>query len=212
MSPPDCSRVRGRCRWPRRGPASEWHPAQALLYWQLAVERGSIHRDEILGTAITETGRFPAAQSAWGHYVEAHPQLLLAYAQIVPPQYGSYYYGRWWKLRANAPDLSTLELRDFYVLAPRWGNKEDFEEWSKRHAADGVRDYRQWAALWHAWGEDDRAWKLLSIKLVEPSFPVVPSTVPREVLETTWRTRPENVVNAQQLALVRQRAGEQAGE
>ncbi len=42
-------------------------------------------------------------------------------------------------------------------------------------------------------------------------FPVAPPTVRRGVLETTWRTTPENVVNAQQLALVRQRAGEQAG-
>ncbi|MEP6670966.1 MAG: O-antigen ligase family protein [Chthoniobacter sp.] len=185
-------------------------PVQALAYWQLAVERGDIHRDEILRTAVTETGRFPAAQSSWGHYVEAHPQLLLAYAQIVPEQLGAYYYGRWWKLRSNAPDLSAAELRSFYQLAPRWGNKEDFDDWAKHHVAEGVRDNRQWAALWHHWGEDDRAWHLLSIKVVEPSFPAVPSTVPRAVLETTWRTHPENVVNAQQLALLRQRDGDQA--
>jgi len=132
------------------------------------------------------------------------------YAQIVPEQFGAYYYGRWWKLRANAPDLSATELQSFYILAARWGNKEDFEDWSKRHAAEGVRDYRQWAALWHTWGEDDRAWKLLSIKVGEPSFPNMSTTIPREVLENAYRLKPENVVNAQQLAMVLRHDGKQA--
>ena len=184
-------------------------PMQAVTYWQQAVEKGGIHRDDVLAMAVQETARFPAAQSAWGRYVEAHPQLLLAYARLVPEAYGPYYYGRWWKLRSGAPDLTPAELRNFYVLAARWGNREDFEEWAKHHAADGVRDYRQWAALLHGWGEDDRAWQMMSLKVMEPSFPAAPPTVPRAVLENVWRTTPENVVNAQQLALVRQRAGEQ---
>jgi hypothetical protein len=101
-------------------------------------------------------------------------------------------------------------LQNFYILARRWEKREDFEEWAKHHAADGVRDFRQWASLLHGWGEDDRAWQLMSIKVAEPSFPIAPPNVPRGVLETTWRRTPENAVNAQQLALVRQRAGEQA--
>jgi hypothetical protein len=185
-------------------------PVQALGYWQQAIERGGIHRDEILATAVRETARYPVAQTSWGHYVEAHPHLLLAYAQIVPEAFASYYYGRWWKLRSDAPDLSTSELHSFYVLAARWGNREDFQEWTKRHGAYGVRDYREWASLLHNWGEDDRAWQILSIKISEPSYPAAPPTVPRDGLEATWRTRPENVVNAQQLALARQRDGEQA--
>jgi hypothetical protein len=72
-----------------------------------------------------------------------------------------------------------------------------------------VRDYLQWAALYHTWGQDDRAWQILATKVGEPAFPAAVSTVPRDMLESTWRMRPENVVNAQQLALVRQRAGEQ---
>jgi hypothetical protein len=186
-------------------------PAQALVYWQQAIERGGIHRQELLGTALQETGGSPAAQSAWGHYAEAHPQLLLAYAQLVPETLAPYYYGRWWKLRANAPDLTEEELRDFYLLAPRWGNREDFQAWSRRHAACGIRDYRQWAALLHGWGADDEAWQILSVKSSDPPYPGAPPNVPREVLESTWRTRPENVVNAQQLAQVRQQAGDQAG-
>jgi O-antigen ligase len=183
-------------------------PLLALGYWQEAVQRGGIHRDEILRTAVQETMRFPAAQAAWGRYVEAHPELLLAYAQGLPETMGRYYFGRWWKLRSSSADLTPSELRDFYKLAARWGNREDFEEWAHSHSALGVRDYRQWAALLHAWGEDDRAWQLLSIKLAEPSFPNVTLTTPRDRMERTWVKLPENVLNAQQLALARLRDGE----
>lgn len=185
-------------------------PGLAPGYWQLAIERGGIHREEILGMAVQETSRSPAAQSAWGRYVEAHPRLLLAYAQVVPETLGPYYYGRWWKLRANADDLTDTELKAFYGLAARWGNREDFDDWVRKHAAIGARDYRQWAGLYHAWGDDEHAWHLLSIKVGEPAFPPGQPTVPRMLLESTWRTRPENVVNAQQLAQVRLHAGEQA--
>jgi hypothetical protein len=185
-------------------------PMQAVTYWQQAVERGGIHRDELLNSAVQESARFAAAQSAWGRYVEAHPSLLLAYAQLVPTERGPYYYNRWWKLRADAPDITPAELAKLYVLAPRWGHREDFEDWMKRHPSWGVRDYREWAALLHYWREDDRAWRILSIKTPEPSYPAAPLNVPRVTLESTWRMKPEDVVNAQQLALMRQRAGEQA--
>ena len=183
-------------------------PGLALGYWQMAIERGGIHRDEILHAAVEETARFPAAQAAWGRYVEDHPELLLAYAQDVPEPMGRYYYGRWWKLRAPSADLTPAERHAFYLLAPRWGNLEDFEGWAKHHSALGVSDYREWAACLHAWGEDDRAWQILAVMVPEPSFPGLLPTVPRDRLESVWRTSPENAVNAQQLALVLQRAGE----
>jgi len=143
--------------------------------------------------------------------VEEHPHLLLFYAQSVPEAMGKYYYGRWWKLRGQAAELPPSELQSYYALTLRWGNREDFEEWAQHHAALGVRDYQQWAALWHAWGEDQRAWQLLALKVPEPAFPNIPPSVPREVLETTWRTKPENLVNAQQLAFARKQAGDQEG-
>lgn len=184
-------------------------PGLAFGYWQQAIDRGGIHREEILGQAVQETSRSPAAQSAWGRYAEVHPQLLLAYAQAVPETLAPYYYGRWWKLRANAADLTDAELKAFYALAARWGNKEDFDAWTKSHAAIGARDYREWAGLYHALGDDDRAWQLLSIKVDEPAFPPGQPTAPRTMLESMWRTQPENVVNAQQLAQVRLHAHEQ---
>ncbi|MEZ0254180.1 MAG: O-antigen ligase family protein [Chthoniobacter sp.] len=183
----------------------------AIGYWQQAVERGGIHRDEILGTAVRETARFSNAQSIWGRYAEAHPQFLLAYAQTMPEQRARYYFGRWWKLRANATDLTDAELQSLYTLAPQWGNLEDFQEWTKTHAALGLRDYRQWATLLHAWGADEQAWQILSLKVPEPGFPATLPNISREVLEKAWRAKQDNVVTGQQLAQLRLQAGDKDG-
>jgi hypothetical protein len=188
----------------------KYAPGLALQYWQEAVERGGIHRDEVLREAVQETERFPAAQVAWGKYVEAHPELLLAYAQIVPEAMGKYYYRRWWKSRGESlADLTPGELKAFYALAPRWGNRDDFEEWARHNGALSFTDYREWASCFRAWGEDDRAWQILADKTPEPSFPSgVPSDM-RERLEATWRSSPDNLVNAQQLASVLRKAGDE---
>jgi hypothetical protein len=183
----------------------------AVNYWQQTVERGGIHRDELLATAVRESARFSNAQSTWGRYAEAHPQFLLAYAQTLPEQQARYYFGRWWKLRANASDLTDAELQALYTLVGRWGNLEDFQEWMKSHPALGARDYRQWAALLHAWGADEQAWQLLSPQVHEPSFPDTPPSVPRETLEKAWRAKQDNVVTAQQLAQLRLQAGDKDG-
>jgi O-antigen ligase len=186
-------------------------PSVALEYWREAVDVGGVHSGDLFSTAVAETARFPAAQSFWDHYVETHPQMLLIYAKSVPEVMGQYYFRRWWKLRAAAADLTPGELRDFYEVAPRWGNLEDFEDWARQHGAIGVRDYREWAALYHHWAKDERAWQILSVKTPEPAFPSAKPTVPRDLLEASWRITPDNVVNAQQLALVLQLAGDQPG-
>lgn len=183
----------------------------AVNYWQQAVERGGIHRDEILATAVRETARFSNAQSTWGRYAEAHPQFILAYAQTLPEPQARYYFGRWWKLRANAGDLTEAELQGLYTLAGRWGTLGDFQEWAKNHAALGVRDYRQWAGLLHGWGADEQAWQLLSPKVPEPAFPDTTPNVSRETLEKAWRAKQDSVVTAQQLAQLRLQAGDKDG-
>jgi O-antigen ligase len=185
-------------------------PELALKYWQETVDRGGIHREELLGQAVQETARIPAAQSQWDRYVEAHPPLLLAYAQCVPPIEGSYYFGRWWKLRGEAMDLSPTELRDFYLLASRWGKRPDFETWMKLHADWAGRDYRAWAAVLHASGDDERAWQLLSVNHAEPAFPPAASETSRERLEANWRLTPRDFVSAQQLAMADLAAGDKA--
>jgi O-antigen ligase len=186
-------------------------PMMALPYWQQSVARGGIHRDEILADALQETGASPLARAAWGRYAEANPHLLLTYARLVPLPQAGYYYGRWWKQRAQAPDLSPGEIRDFYALAARWGSREQLDEWMARHTAWESRDYHDWAALLHAWGDDARAWQLLTTHTAEPAFPAKAPSIPRPQLETTWRISPQNLVNAQQLAQVRDSVGDDAG-
>lgn len=183
----------------------------ALPYWQQSVARGGIHRDENLATALHATGASPLAGSEWGRYVEANPQLLLAYARLVPEAQAGYYYGRWWKLRGESPQLSSQEIRDFYALAARWGDREQLETWMVQRASLETRDFREWATLLHRWGDDARAWPLLSAHTPEPVFPAKMLPVPRAQLEAAWRSTPQNLVNAQQLAQVLDAAGETAG-
>jgi hypothetical protein len=79
------------------------------------------------------------------------------------------------------------------------------------HAAWRARDFRRWAAILQRFGEEKRAFELLAEFIPEPEFPKTVSTVPREQLEMRWRVTPfENPVNAQHLALLRQREGAQA--
>ena len=48
-------------------------PKHALGYWQQAVGRGALHREEVLRLAVRETAASPIAASFWGRYAEAHP-------------------------------------------------------------------------------------------------------------------------------------------
>lgn len=183
----------------------------ALPYWQQSVLRARIQRDEVLGDALQATGTYPAAQVEWGRFAEKNPEILLAYAQRVPEARAGYYYGRWWKERGKEPNLSPQEIRGFYALAGRWGNREQLDTWMTQRASREAQDFREWATLLHTWGEDDRAWKLLVEHTREPGFPAKASTIPRPQLESAWRITPENFVNAQQLAQVRDLAGESEG-
>lgn len=183
-------------------------PGLAMGYWQQALERCDLHREEVLGIGVRETASFPMAALVWGRYVEANPSLLLAYAQCVSEEQARYYYSIWWQQRALTADLTKAELEIFYNHAARWGARSQFDEWMRRRAEWKDRDYRAWAALLHQWGDEQRAFQLLSEHLPDPEFPKNPPTVDRDQLETRWRITPKNVVNAQHLALIRRQAGE----
>ncbi|MGB8169165.1 MAG: O-antigen ligase family protein [Chthoniobacteraceae bacterium] len=183
-------------------------PGLAIGYWQQALERCDLHREEVLGVGVRETAAFPMAPLVWGRYVEANPSLLLAYAQAVPQEQARYYYSIWWQGRALTADLTPSELAIFYANAAQWGARSQFDEWMRRRAGWKDRDYRQWASLLHLWGDEQRAFQLLSEHLPEPEFPKNPPAVARDQLETRWRITPKNVVNAQHLALVLLQAGE----
>ena len=183
-------------------------PGLAIGYWQQAVERGNLHRDDIFVGAVNETAASPTAQASWGRYVESHPELLLTYAKLVPEAQARYYYSLWWQVRATGGTLRKVEIEDFYSFAPRWGTRSQFDEWMSRRAEWEPRDYRRWAMLLHQWGDEERAWALLSRRIPEPASPGGEVKTARSQLERVWRLTPGNFVNAQQLALLLHNAGE----
>ncbi len=183
-------------------------PKLALGYWQQAVGRGALHRDEVYRMAVRETAASPIAAVSWGRYAEENPRLLLAYAESVPEAQARYYYARWWKDRALTADLDPGETAAFYQNAARWTGRAQFGEWMRRRADWRERDHREWARLLHAWSDETPAWELLAAHTPEPDFPALAANLAREPLEAKWRIAPTNYVNAQQLAAVRARDGE----
>jgi len=183
-------------------------PGLAIGYWQQALERCDLHRDEVLGIGVRETASFPMGRLLWGRYAEANPPLLLAYAQNVPDEQARYFYSIWWQTRGLAAALTPAEIEVFYRNAARWGTRSQFDDWMRERAAWRRRDYRLWASLLHQWGDEKRAFELLSEHIPEPEFPKNAPSVPRELLETKWRNAPKDVVNAQFLALARRMDGE----
>lgn len=186
-------------------------PKDALGFWAQAVERGAAHRDEVLGLAVRETAGMPVAASYWGRYVEAHPRLLLAYAQMVPEERARYYRSRWWKERALTADLDPAEIAAFYPAAHRWLDREQLDAWMQRRSAWKGREHREWARLLHGWQDDQAAWQLLAAAAPEDKFPALPAALNRERLEELWNVAPGNFVNAQQLAALRARDGDVKG-
>jgi hypothetical protein len=187
-------------------------PGLAVHYWEMAVERGGIHRDEVLQMAVRETTlASPTAEASWGRYAEANPKLLLSFAQLVPEREARYYFALWWKERAFSASLSPDELALFYRNAPRWGNRAQFDDWMARHANWRARDHLQWASLLHAWADDRQAWEILADFVSEPDLPKGQPNMALDQLEAKWRIDPKNFVIAQELARARYLAGKKTG-
>ena len=183
-------------------------PGLSIGYWQQALERCDLHREDVLSLGVRETQRFPSAPLLWGNYVEQHPELLLPYAQALPEDEARYFYALWWEQRALTSPLTASELAIFYRNATRWGNRTQFDEWMRIRSNWERRDYRLWAGLLHQWSDARRAFDLLAAHVPEPGFPATAPSTPRDELEMKWRITPKNVVNAQQLAHVRRLEGE----
>jgi hypothetical protein len=184
----------------------------ALHYWQIAIERAGHRADEVLGLAVQETARLPGAAPAWSQYVEAHPELLLVYAQLVPESQAGVAFQRWWKERGStAADLNDREVANFYRLAPRWGTREQFDEWRRNHPELRARDCKIWAGLLTAWGAHAEAWQVLASEMPEPPFPATPPRFDRVHLEGVWREDESKFVNARELAQVLNAAGDRVG-
>lgn len=175
-------------------------PGYAIHAWQLAVERGGHRRDELLELALKETASIPGSVATWSNYADAHPELLLAFARHADEAPGRDAFDRWWQVRGLGSDrIEDAEVDAFYMLASRWGNGTQLAAWIAKHPERKARDFRMWAALEHVWGNDARAWELLSSAIPEPSFPGAPPTA-REPLELKWRTDRADIVNARALA------------
>ena len=183
-------------------------PELAIGYWQQAVDRGRMHRSEILGTALLETATTPMAEAEWGRYVETNPELLLPYAAALPEEQGRYFFALWWEQRGLQTAPEAPEIDTFYRQMGRLGTLAQFDAWMKHHAAIEVRDHRRWAELLHQWGDEERAWELLARRIPEPEFPPGIVSVPRAQLEAKWRIAPANVLNAQQLVQLLHHQGE----
>ena len=183
-------------------------PGLAIGYWQQALERCDLHRDEVLGIGVRETAAYPMAPMLWGRYVEANPTLLLAYAKNIPDQQARYFYSVWWQTRALTAALTPGELEIFYRNAAHWGTRTQFDDWMRERADWKRRDYRLWASLLHQWGDQERAFELLAGQMREPEFQITQSRDSREALEMRLRNRPTDYVAAQSLALALRMNGE----
>jgi hypothetical protein len=186
-------------------------PGLAIRFWQLAIERGGAHRDDVLRMAIEESARWPLAAAAWSEYVEAHPPLVLAYAQLVPEEEARHLFELWLKTRASANDLKKDELTAFYSFVLRFGTAAQFAAWIDAHPELRTAHFREWAKILHGSGEDKRAWELFVGFTPDPPFPANVARGNREQFENRWQISPQNFVNAQQLATARFEAGEQLG-
>ena len=180
---------------------AQFAPGHALHYWQLVVERGGHRAEELFGEALHETSALPNAAAVWESYVEAHAELALVYAAGLPDAEGRRFFERWWRQRALADvALRPREAADFYRLAERWSGPERFAEWMAHRAELKPADFQKWAALLHAWNDDEAAWKLLSGMLPEPEYPKFPPRVERAEFERRWRTAADDLINARHLA------------
>lgn len=185
-------------------------PGLAVGYWQQAIARGAYHREGLFTKAVQETASAPMAASFWGNYVEAHPELLPTYANLLPTEQARSSAALWWQSRALTADLTPAETAAFYEGATRWSTRAQFGDWMQARTALRARDHRTWARLLAEWRDEKAAWQLLAEFTPEIDFPVLPSALPLDPLETKWRHAPDNFINAQQLAAVLARDGETA--
>jgi O-antigen ligase len=182
-------------------------PGMTLHFWTLAVERAGRRSEEIFRMAISNTAGLPLAEASWASYAEAHPPLLLSYAQTLPDNLARYYYSLWWASRAASPELEPQELEHFYAHVARWGDRSQFDEWMGPNAARESADYVAWARALREFKDEAGAWKLLSRHVPEPAIPLA-SAQHDDHLEMRWLSNPSNFVDAQAFAASELRIGE----
>jgi len=172
----------------------------AFYFWQLAIERAGHRRAEIFNLALQYCRGFASGSEFWQSYAAAHPDLLLSLVEQSGPKNARASFDQWWKSRAASNDLSEQELKLFAQIFREIGDPDRLRQWIKWHGDREPQDFRDWATMFHAWGDDAGAWQLLVRHVKEPEFPKASETIVLGALESRWVTRPDDFVNAQTLA------------
>jgi O-antigen ligase len=180
--------------------SKRYSSGMTLHYWTLAIERAGHRNEEIFQMAMRETEGLPAAETFWSGYAETNRQYLLSYALNAEPEAGRSYFQLWWDERGQKDPVENQEADYFYLYLPKWGTLEQLNHWIQHRPEREARDYSKWAALLHHFGEDQRAWNLLSRRIKEPEFPANRSVMEPSMLQARLREEPGNWLHAQALA------------
>lgn len=176
-------------------------PALALHYWQVAVERASIHREEVFQRAIRETAELPPAHSVWNGYVATHPELALFLCEARSGEEARALYQSWWQERgAREQNISKHEADAFLRVVGKWGALSELSTWMVRHADRQPFEFGRWAKLLSGWNQSRPAWEIIAREIPEPKYPARPPHISPEQIQARWANHPEDLVNARYYA------------
>ena len=185
----------------------------AIGYWQEVVDKAQFQKTEMLRAAVRETSGFPNSGGVWETFASERPMLLLPYSALLIEEYQRSHndtrplFLAWWEQRALTAELHNEEREIFNRYGAHWASLEQIELWIKRNAARRKKDYRQWAALLHEFGDDARAWEILSGVEKEPSAIDIPLRATIATLREQLRVTPNNMSSAAALVGALEKAG-----
>jgi hypothetical protein len=191
-------------------------PAEAIAFWQDAVDRAGRQWSEVLRRGVRETARVRGARVLWGQFAEARPHIALAYAEIVmdelrvPETDVRGFFDIWWEHCAAGP-VTNEDATIYYRYAPRWSSAVQLEKWMKDHRKRLAGDFRTWVTLLHGWKQDARAWEVYRVAVPEPPRTAPPKGATRKSLEDSLRVSPDNANIALELAHYLEQEGDLAG-
>jgi hypothetical protein len=183
-------------------------PGLAVEYWLEAIRRAGSKADEVFRTAVMETAGSRVAADLWLRFVEAHPEFLLSYGQLVSEEDGKVLFQQWWRLRGQGAKLSSHEVANFYTYVRGWGTLAMFEEWAKRNKDLEKPDAVAWARIYHGWNQHERAWKLLSLAYKDVPSTKLPADFNRKAYEQSYELSPDRDDLAQTLIAAYTLSGE----
>jgi hypothetical protein len=179
-------------------------PETSLHFWQEAVERAGWRTEEIFHASYARSAKLPGAHETWAAFIAKHPSLALEYVPSVPHEEAAAVFEKWWLERGSkrGVTLTEHEAKAFYALAPEFSTAENFANFMQARPALVQSDFLACAKALHEFGDDARAWQLLSVRRHEPAFPPPPNGMHRSDLERRLRVTPDDATNARTLAAI----------